>query len=228
MFPRQVIHRLSAVKVTSPAKSVFFRAMSTYPPHKIVGMPSLSPTMEVGTIGKWLVKAGDEISAGVALAEVETDKASMTFEAQEEFFIAKLLVDDGAEVKIGQAIFVSVEDSSTVNAFSNFALADVPAPAAPAAPVPAAVPTPAAPVPAPAATPATAPIQTTTPAPVPKVTTPAQPTAAKAAVPADTQSGNVYAFRWGTSSKKSAIAGKLAAQHASYIEKYGRSAQKPL
>jgi hypothetical protein len=42
------------------------------------------------------------------------------------------------------------------------------------------------------------------------------------------QSGNVYAWRWGTAAKKSAIAGKLAAQHAEYIDKYGRSAQKPL
>lgn len=196
----------------------------SYPAHVVVNMPSLSPTMEVGTIGKWLVKPGDEISAGVALAEVETDKASMTFEAQEDFFIAKLLVEAGSEVKVGDPIFVSVEDASTVAAFANFTLSNAPAaPAAVAAPKAAApAPVPAAPVAAPA------PVAPKAAAPAP---TPAKPTAAPVKTAAPTPaapSANAYAWRWGTAVKKGAIAGKLAAQHANYLEKYGRSAQKPL
>lgn len=197
----------------------------SYPAHVVVNMPSLSPTMEVGTIGKWLVKPGDEISAGVALAEVETDKASMTFEAQEDFFVAKLLVEAGSEVKVGDPIFVSVEDASTVSAFANFTLSN-----APAAPTAVAAPKAAAPAPVPAA-------PVAAPAPVaPKAAAPAPTPAAKpAAVPVKTAaptpaapSANAYAWRWGTAVKKGAIAGKLAAQHANYLEKYGRSAQKPL
>ena len=96
----------------------------SYPTHIVVNMPSLSPTMEVGTIGKWLCKVGDEIKAGSAMAEIETDKASMTFEAQDEFYIAKLLCDEGQEVKVGQPILITVDDESLVSSFSSFALSN--------------------------------------------------------------------------------------------------------
>jgi pyruvate dehydrogenase E2 component (dihydrolipoamide acetyltransferase) len=59
-----------------------FRRFSSFPNHIVVPMPALSPTMTMGTIGKWLCKPGDKISPGDSLAEVETDKASMAFEAQ--------------------------------------------------------------------------------------------------------------------------------------------------
>ena len=59
-------------------------------------MPALSPTMERGNLAAWKVREGDEIKAGMVLAEVETDKASMAWECQEEGFIARLLVKDGA------------------------------------------------------------------------------------------------------------------------------------
>ena len=55
-----------------------FRFASSFPPHKLMPMPSLSPTMEVGSIAKWSVKEGDKFEAGQALAEVETDKATVT------------------------------------------------------------------------------------------------------------------------------------------------------
>ena len=58
------------------------RYFSSLPPHLVVAMPALSPTMTVGTIGKWICKPGDKISPGDSLAEIETDKASMAFEAQ--------------------------------------------------------------------------------------------------------------------------------------------------
>lgn len=68
-------------------------------------MPALSPTMEEGTLAKWLVKAGDEVRAGDILAEIETDKATMEFEAVDEGVIAEILVAEGTEgVKVGTVI----------------------------------------------------------------------------------------------------------------------------
>ena len=59
------------------------RAFS-YPAHDLVGMPALSPTMEMGTIAKWNYGVGDKVNAGDSVADIETDKASMAFEAQDE------------------------------------------------------------------------------------------------------------------------------------------------
>src|ERR687890_1205442 len=68
-------------------------------------MPALSPTMEEGTLAKWLVKEGDEVKSGDLLAEIETDKATMEFEAVDEGTIAKILVAEGTdEVKVGTVI----------------------------------------------------------------------------------------------------------------------------
>ena len=68
-------------------------------------MPALSPTMEEGTLAKWLVKAGDEVKSGDILAEIETDKATMEFEAVDEGTIGEILVAEGTEgVKVGTVI----------------------------------------------------------------------------------------------------------------------------
>src|SRR5213075_1894464 len=65
-------------------------------------MPALSPTMEEGTLAKWLVKEGDDVKSGDILAEIETDKATMEFEAVDEGKIAKILVPEGTDgVKVG-------------------------------------------------------------------------------------------------------------------------------
>src|SRR5688500_17106061 len=70
-------------------------------------MPALSPTMEEGTLAKWLVKEGDEVAAGDILAEIETDKATMEFEAVDEGTIGKIVVAEGTEnVKVGEVIAV--------------------------------------------------------------------------------------------------------------------------
>ncbi len=70
-----------------------------------IKMPALSPTMEEGTLAKWLVKAGDSVKSGDILAEIETDKATMEFEAIDEGVVSALLVDEGAEgVKVGTVI----------------------------------------------------------------------------------------------------------------------------
>jgi pyruvate dehydrogenase E1 component beta subunit len=78
-------------------------------------MPALSPTMEEGTLAKWLVKEGDEVKSGDILAEIETDKATMEFEAVDEGKIAKILVPEGSEgVKVGQPIAILAADGEQV------------------------------------------------------------------------------------------------------------------
>ncbi len=110
-------------------------------------MPALSPTMEEGTLAKWLVKEGDTVSSGDILAEIETDKATMEFEAVDEGIVGKILIAEGTEgVKVNTPIAILVEegeDASVVTAAAPAAAAV--AEAAPAA-VEAPAPAPAAPV----------------------------------------------------------------------------------
>jgi pyruvate dehydrogenase E2 component (dihydrolipoamide acetyltransferase) len=80
-------------------------------------MPALSPTMEEGTPAKWLVKEGDEVRSGDILAEIETDKATMEFEAVDEGKIAKILVAEGTDgVKVGQPIAILAGEGEEVSA----------------------------------------------------------------------------------------------------------------
>ncbi|MBJ6373363.1 pyruvate dehydrogenase complex E1 component subunit beta [Sedimentitalea arenosa] len=79
-------------------------------------MPALSPTMEEGTLAKWLVKEGDSVSSGDILAEIETDKATMEFEAVDEGTIGKLLIAEGTEgVKVNTAIALLLEDGESAD-----------------------------------------------------------------------------------------------------------------
>ena len=112
-------------------------------------MPALSPTMEEGTLAKWLVKEGDTVSSGDIIAEIETDKATMEVEAVDEGVVAKLMVAEGAEgVAVNAVIAVLAEegeDASTATANNAAAAAapaaeSTPAPAAAPASVPASVP----------------------------------------------------------------------------------------
>ncbi|MCW1934311.1 pyruvate dehydrogenase complex E1 component subunit beta [Pararhodobacter zhoushanensis] len=115
-------------------------------------MPALSPTMEEGTLAKWLVKEGDTITSGMIIAEIETDKATMEFEAVDEGTMGKLLVAEGTEgVKVNDPIAVLLEDGDSADAGAEAAApkaeaapaaapatakpAEAPAPAAPSAPV---------------------------------------------------------------------------------------------
>ncbi|MFY2824807.1 pyruvate dehydrogenase complex E1 component subunit beta [Ruegeria sp. MALMAid1280] len=112
-------------------------------------MPALSPTMEEGTLAKWLVKEGDTVSSGDIMAEIETDKATMEFEAVDEGILGKILIAEGTEgVKVNTPIAVLVEegeDASALPAAAPAAAAETEAaPAAVEAPAPAAAP--AAPV----------------------------------------------------------------------------------
>ncbi|MEF3046625.1 pyruvate dehydrogenase complex E1 component subunit beta [Pseudotabrizicola sp. L79] len=111
-------------------------------------MPALSPTMEEGTLAKWLVKEGDAVKSGQIIAEIETDKATMEFEAVDEGIVGKILIAEGtANVKVNTPIAVMVEEGESVS--------DAPAPKADAAPA------------APAAAPAAAPVAAAAPAPAP-------------------------------------------------------------
>ena len=118
-------------------------------------MPALSPTMEEGTLAKWLVKEGDTVQSGDLLAEIETDKATMEFEAVEEGVIGKLMVAEGTEaVAVNTVIAVMLEEGESAG---DIAAAPTAASAAPAAEIaaPAAEPAvaaePVAAAPAPAA-----------------------------------------------------------------------------
>src|ERR1700712_5695386 len=80
-------------------------------------MPALSPTMEEGKLAKWLVKEGDTVKSGTILAEIETDKATMEFEAVDEGTIGKILVPEGSEgVKVNAPIAVLLEDGESADA----------------------------------------------------------------------------------------------------------------
>src|SRR5689334_22400357 len=80
-------------------------------------MPALSPTMDEGTLAKWLVKEGDDVKSGDILAEIETDKATMEFEAVDEGKIAKILVPEGTDgVKVGAPIALLTGDGEDVSA----------------------------------------------------------------------------------------------------------------
>jgi pyruvate dehydrogenase E2 component (dihydrolipoamide acetyltransferase) len=116
-----------------------------------IKMPALSPTMEEGTLAKWLVKVGDKVAAGDIMAEIETDKATMEFEAVDEGTIADISVAEGTEgVKVGTVIATLAEegeDPKSVKPASEAAEAapaPAPAPAAAKAEAPAPAPAPAA------------------------------------------------------------------------------------
>ena len=86
-------------------------------------MPALSPTMEEGTLAKWLVKEGDSVSAGDILAEIETDKATMEFEAVDEGTIGKILVSEGSEgIKVNSPIAILADDGKNI---SNLEVSDI-------------------------------------------------------------------------------------------------------
>ncbi|MEP1197978.1 pyruvate dehydrogenase complex E1 component subunit beta [Tateyamaria sp.] len=109
-------------------------------------MPALSPTMEEGTLAKWLVKEGDTVSSGDIMAEIETDKATMEFEAVDEGIIGKILIEEGTEgVKVNTAIAILIEEGESVDDVASAPAPAAAAEAAPAAAAPAASTAPAAP-----------------------------------------------------------------------------------
>src|ERR1700685_2919995 len=129
-------------------------------------MPALSPTMEKGNLAKWLKKEGDKVKTGDILAEIETDKATMEYEAVDDGTLAKILVPEGtADIAVNQPIGILATEGEDVKAAAGSGgapakaapAAAAPAAAAPAAPAassaPTAVPVAKAPAAAPAASP---------------------------------------------------------------------------
>ncbi|MEL7468105.1 MAG: pyruvate dehydrogenase complex dihydrolipoamide acetyltransferase [Pseudomonadota bacterium] len=117
-----------------------------------VTMPALSPTMEEGTLAKWMVKEGDTVSSGDIIAEIETDKATMEFEAVDEGTVGKIFVPEGTEgVKVNDLIMVLLEEGESASEVGD-APAPAPASSAPVSAAPEETAAPAAPAaPAPAA-----------------------------------------------------------------------------
>ena len=143
-------------------------------------MPALSPTMEEGTLAKWLVKEGDKVESGDILAEIETDKATMEFEAVDEGTIAKILVPEGTDgVKVGAPIAILAgEGEDASKAAADAPKADTAAPAPPKA----------APAPKADATP-----KESAPPPQAPVETPAAPAEAAATAPASAEGDRIKA-----------------------------------
>jgi pyruvate dehydrogenase E2 component (dihydrolipoamide acetyltransferase) len=114
-------------------------------PHTVLQMPALSPTMTEGTLVRWNVKAGQRVKPGDSIAEIETDKATVAFEATEEGYIAKLLVEAGAQkVEVNSPIAVMTDSEGNVSKLASFTLADAGAGAAPTSPAASAPATPSA------------------------------------------------------------------------------------
>ncbi|KAJ3350296.1 hypothetical protein HDU83_009767 [Entophlyctis luteolus] len=121
-------------------------ASKIYPSHVVMNMPALSPTMTQGNIGTWKKSIGDSISPGDVLVEIETDKAQMDFECQEEGYLAQTFLKAGdKDVPVGTPLCILVENKSDVPQFANFSVSEIggappkasatpPAPASPAAP----------------------------------------------------------------------------------------------
>ncbi|XP_020845427.1 dihydrolipoyllysine-residue acetyltransferase component of pyruvate dehydrogenase complex, mitochondrial isoform X2 [Phascolarctos cinereus] len=99
------------------------RRWYSLPPHQKVPLPSLSPTMQAGTIARWEKKEGEKINEGDLIAEVETDKATVGFESLEECYLAKIIVPEGTrDVPIGAVICITVEKAEDVDAFKDYTL----------------------------------------------------------------------------------------------------------
>nr|1FYC_A Chain A, DIHYDROLIPOAMIDE ACETYLTRANSFERASE (E2P) [Homo sapiens] len=93
----------------------------SYPPHMQVLLPALSPTMTMGTVQRWEKKVGEKLSEGDLLAEIETDKATIGFEVQEEGYLAKILVPEGTrDVPLGTPLCIIVEKEADISAFADY------------------------------------------------------------------------------------------------------------
>uniref|UniRef100_A0A8D0E7X4 Acetyltransferase component of pyruvate dehydrogenase complex n=1 Tax=Salvator merianae TaxID=96440 RepID=A0A8D0E7X4_SALMN len=113
---------------------------SSYPSHMQILLPALSPTMTMGTVQRWEKKVGEKLSEGDLLAEIETDKATIGFEVQEEGFLAKILVPEGTrDVPLGTPLCIIVEKESDIPAFADYrdaGVAEMKPPVPPAPPPP--------------------------------------------------------------------------------------------
>ncbi|KAL6783610.1 DLA3 [Auxenochlorella protothecoides x Auxenochlorella symbiontica] len=111
-----------ARELALPAWTPLLRAFASLPQHTELTMPALSPTMAQGNLVTWSIKEGQEVAPGDAIAEVETDKATMTWENQDDGFVAKLLVPEGAQgIEVGAPVAILVEEQGDIAAFKDYA-----------------------------------------------------------------------------------------------------------
>ncbi|CAI4051817.1 hypothetical protein SUVZ_14G2490 [Saccharomyces uvarum] len=121
----RVLPRISRSSVLTRSLRLQLRCYASYPAHTIIGMPALSPTMTQGNLAVWSKKEGDQLAPGEVIAEIETDKAQMDFEFQEDGYLAKILVPEGTkDIPVNKPIAVYVEDKDDVGAFKDFKLED--------------------------------------------------------------------------------------------------------
>ncbi|XP_073176899.1 dihydrolipoyllysine-residue acetyltransferase component of pyruvate dehydrogenase complex, mitochondrial isoform X2 [Lepidochelys kempii] len=124
----------------APAQPSVQTPGSSYPPHMQIVLPALSPTMTMGTVQRWEKKVGEKLSEGDLLAEIETDKATIGFEVQEEGYLAKILVSEGTrDVPLGTPLCIIVEKESDIPAFADYrdtGVADIKPQAPPPSPLP--------------------------------------------------------------------------------------------
>eukprot|EP00049_Salpingoeca_infusionum_P018092 m.355737 g.355737 ORF g.355737 m.355737 type:complete len:533 (+) comp17326_c0_seq1:160-1758(+) len=115
-------HLINAQRSVPQVAAPLVRFYSTdLPEHMVIEFPALSPTMTTGGLQSWNVAVGDTVEAGDSLAEVETDKATMSFDSAEDGIIAKLLIEEGAQgVEIGTPVLVMVTEESDVAAFADY------------------------------------------------------------------------------------------------------------
>jgi len=208
----------SAVETPAPLPAA--TPTENLPYHIVVGMPALSPTMDAGTISKWNVSEGDQIHAGDSIAVIETDKASMDFEAQDDAVVAKLLVEAGSgEVTVGVAIMVTVEEEDDVAAFKDFVAGSEPESSASEA------------TPEPPASAALEEVKAASPTPVPTPPQNIANTPEPVAVAPTVSTGAVLigGSAWGRlAAEKSPLAKALASKQKEYIDKYGSTGHIPI
>lgn len=102
---RLYAHALSALQRRQRSQAA--RGFASLPDHTVVGLPALSPTMTHGNLAQWHKKEGDDVGPGDVFCDIETDKATIAFEAQDEGVLAKILVEEGTgDIAVGSPIMV--------------------------------------------------------------------------------------------------------------------------
>ncbi|CAN0039326.1 unnamed protein product [Ectocarpus sp. 4 AP-2014] len=186
--------------------------------------------MTHGNIGSWGKQEGDEIAAGDVVCEVETDKATVDFDAQDDSFMAKHLVEAGTQdIAVGTPIFVTVDDADSVAAFKDFEAEAVQGEPEAAAPAAEAAPTPEEAAPAPTPKKEAPPAPEAAPAPPPAPAPAPTPAAPVEQPPAPVSSPElVFKRDWGSGVRGSALAHRMSAEQKKYVERFGSTLQQPL
>lgn len=192
-------------------------------PSPRLSLATLTPqTMETGVIAEWLKKEGELVKSGDVMAKIETDKATVDFEATDEVIMAKIIVPAGSTVSVGQPICITVEEAGDVASFASYTVPGAVAKVV-AAPLPAVVQK-TAPAPAPLPAPIAAPIKSapvTVAAPIAKSLPPA---AAVTSASSSISTADYVAWpAWGLSLSKSPLGFTAAKAQAAYTAAYGFS-----